>query len=311
MLMIFEEKYGEIKNIVAEDFIFLETKITDLFVDENPLNEKLLNFLTAPSKRIRPLLGFLFLRCVFKNLSESQYKALLAVELIHNATLIHDDVIDNSSKRRNQKTINAQFDDNLAVVAGDYLLSISLEQTISTKSIEVLELFTEALKSACVGEINQYFNKFNLTSIEEYIKKSRDKTALLFQTGILAGLLLSDKKDDENLKRIATEFSENFGIAFQIRDDLINITSWDDLKPSQNDFKSGIYTAPIIFAAQENVNISDKNSLAELKQTRAIEKTKDLMDNYFNKSISAIKDFEESAHKVAILELIELLKNSV
>jgi len=309
--MIFKEKYDEIKNIVAEDFVFLEDKITDLFVDENPLNEQLLSFLTAPSKRIRPLLGFLFLRCAFQNLNEHQHKALLAVELIHNATLIHDDVIDNSSKRRNQKTLNAQFDNNLAVVAGDYLLSISLELTISTKSIEVLELFTKALKSACVGEINQYFNKFNLTSIEEYIKKSRDKTALLFQTGILAGLLLSDKKEDEKLKILAMEFAENFGIAFQIRDDLINITSSDDLKPNQNDFESGIYTAPIIFASQENVNISNENSLVELKQTSAIEKTKDLMDNYFNKSISAIKDFETSEYKLAMLKLIELLKNSI
>ena len=309
--MNFVQEYNKIKNIVEEDFIFLEKKISALFVDENPINKQLLDFLKAPSKRIRPLLGFLYLRCVFDNLNENQHKALLAVELIHNATLIHDDVIDNSSKRRNQETLNEQFDDNLAIVAGDFLLSIALEQIIDTNSFETLGLFTTALKSACVGEINQHFNKFNLTSIGEYITKSKNKTALLFQTGILAGLILSNKKEDENLKKSATEFSGNFGIAFQIRDDLINITSSDGLKPNQNDFESGIYTAPIIFAMQENSNILDKNNFPKLKETGAIEKTKDLMDNYFNKSILALKDFKPSKYKLAILELIELLKSSI
>ena len=312
--MIFETGYNDIKNVVGDDFIYLEKQINDLFVDENPLNQQLLSFLTAPSKRIRPLLGFLFLRGVFGNLTESQQKVLLAVELIHNATLIHDDVIDEASKRRSQETLNSKFDNNLAVVAGDFLLSIALEQTLNTKSIEVLEHFTAALKAACVGEINQYFNKFNITSIEDYIRKSRDKTALLFQTGILAGLILSAEKDNEELKNAAIEFSENFGIAFQIRDDLINITSSNDLKPSENDFESGIYTAPIIFATQVKPDFLAKNDFSKLKElmveTKAIEKTKDLMDTYFNKSISALKILSDSEYKSAIIELIKLLKSS-
>lgn len=308
--MTFEVAYNNIKNVVNEDFISLEKRINDLFVDENPLNQHLLDFLKAPSKRIRPLLGFLYLRCLFDNLEENQHKALLAVELIHNATLIHDDIIDNSSKRRNQETINAKFDNNLAVVAGDFLLSVSLEQIIKTKSIDVLELFTCALKSACIGEINQYFNKYNVTSIQDYIEKSKDKTALLFQTGILAGIFLSSKKDNEYLKKSATEFSENFGIAFQIRDDLTNITNETDLKPSQNDFESGIYTAPIIFALQENAIFLTQNNYSQLKETKALEKTKDLMDTYFNKSISALSTLKDSEYKTAIIELIGLLKSS-
>jgi geranylgeranyl pyrophosphate synthase len=149
-----------------------------------------------------------------------------------------------------------------------------------------------------------------VTSIEDYIKKSRDKTALLFQTGILAGLLLSEEKDNEELKKTAIEFSENFGIAFQIRDDLINITSENDLKPSQNDFASGIYTAPIIFATQENANFLEENDFSKLKKTKAIEKTKDLMDTYFNKSISALTALKDSKYQLAIIKLIEILKSS-
>ena len=91
---------------------------------------------------------------------------------------------------------------------------------------------------------------------------------------------------------------------------MINITSSEGLKPNQNDFESGIYTAPIIFAHEENPNILDKNNFSTLSETRAIEKTKDLMDTYFNKSISAIKDLKPSKYKTAIIDLVELLKSS-
>ena len=310
--MTFEKQYNNIKNLVKEDFDILENEIKTLFSDENPLNKKLLSFLTAPSKRLRPLLGFLFLRMVFGELNQAQRDVLLAVELIHNATLIHDDVIDNSSKRRNQETVNAQFDSNLAVVAGDFLLSVALEKIIKTKSFQVFELFAGALKSACTGEINQYFNKFNITTIDEYIEKSKEKTALLFKTAVLGGLLLSDVSYDEHIRQVAINFSENFGIAFQIRDDLMNILDSDKLKPCQNDLNSGIYTAPVIFAYQNGEKISNnENILEKVKSTNAIAKTKDLMDNYFHASIFELEDLGNNDYKRAILNLIELLKTNI
>lgn len=310
--MTFESKYNSIKEIVKDDFIFLEQQIRILFAGRNPLNEQLLAFLTAPSKRLRPLVAALFLRCIFKNNSSSQLEVLTAIELIHNATLIHDDVIDNSVKRRNIETINAKFDNDLAVVAGDYLLSLALEKIINTKSIEVLEIFTNALKNTCMGEISQYFSKFEITSIDEYIEKSKNKTALLFQTGILGGLKLSERKDDSQLHKIAIDFAQNFGIAFQIRDDLINITTTDELKPTLNDIKSGIYTAPMIFAYQENPEILRSESLLEdLRATHGIEKTKILMDNYFDKSIFALQELEDNEYRHALIELVEILRESI
>lgn len=310
--MNFDEQYAKIKETVKEDFDYLENEIHSLFSDKTPLEIQLADFLAAPSKRLRPVLGFLFSRCLFNDLSKSQHEALLAIELIHNATLIHDDVIDNSTKRRSLDTINAKFDNELAVVAGDFLLSIALERVIKTKSIEVLEVFTDGLKSTCMGEINQYFSKFKITTIEQYIEKSKQKTALLFQTGILSSLLLSKEKDNKDLLQVGLDFSQNFGIAFQIRDDLINLLKTDDLKPNLNDLKSGIYTAPIIFASQENQNILDTKNIAEtIQSTHAIEKTKNLMDNYFDKSILAIKDLENNKYKSTILKLIDVLKTNI
>lgn len=306
--MSFDTKYKALKGLIQEDLANLEIEIGNLFNDKNPLNGDLSEFLTAPAKRLRPVLGILFLRSVFGKLNPSQHDVLLAVELIHNATLIHDDVIDSADKRRNQETINSKFDDNLAVVAGDFLLSVAMEKVINTGSVEVIKLCTSALKSTCLGEISQYFAKFNITSIEDYIEKSKDKTALLFKIAVLGGVLLSEKKSEE-LMQAAIEFSENFGIAFQIRDDLINI-----LNPNQScsDVESGIYTAPVIFAYQENGNILKEEKIADaIKKTQGIEKTKVLMDNYFNKSIFALENIEESAYKRSIVELIDLLRTNL
>lgn len=313
--MNFDKKYNEIKNVVKEDFDFLEKELIELFAEDTPMNEQLRLFLTAPSKRLRPLIGFLFLKNIFGEISKSQREILVAVELIHNATLIHDDVIDNSTKRRNIETINSKFDNDLAVVAGDLLLSLALEMVLNTNSIDVLKVFTNDLKSTCLGEINQYFSKFKVPTIEQYIEKSKEKTALLFQTGVLGGLLLSKEKNNADLKQAAIDFTQNFGIAFQIRDDLINITAADDLKPYLNDFKSGIYTAPIIFAYQENSKIleelEDEKLSHIIHSTCGIEKTRALMDNYLDKVILAINNFKDTPYKRAIIELIALLKERV
>jgi geranylgeranyl pyrophosphate synthase len=301
--MDFEKTLISVKNVIKNDLNSLEHEIQVLCEGDNPLNDDLRTFLTAPAKRLRPILGFLFLRSVFENIDENQRNIMLAVELIHNATLIHDDIIDNADERRHQKTLNSKFDNNLAVVAGDYLLSVAMEKIIKTDSIKVLRTFTDALKSTCIGEINQYFTKYQVPTIEQYIEKSKEKTARLFEIGILSGILLSDKKSDKKLLDMASEFSQNFGIAFQIRNDLTNYIK------SGSDLKSGIYTAPVIFAVAENPDIL-KNKIESINETKAIEKTKNLMDNYFNKAILAIGNIKESKYKTAIIELIESLRKN-
>ena len=230
--------------------------------------------------------------------------------MIHIATLIHDDVIDESKKRRGTETFNTKFDNTLAVIAGDFLLSISMEKIIDTNSIEVIKLCTSALKSTCLGEINQYFSKFKITSIDDYIKKSKEKTAHLFEIAVLGGILLSEDNISQDLKQRAINFAQNFGIAFQIRDDLINILNSE--YNINNDINMGIYTAPFIFAYQENEKIiGRKNILNLIKKTKGIEKTKNLMDNYYCKSISAINDFKDNKYKKALTDIINLLKTDL
>ncbi len=292
-----------IKTIVKSDLEELESSIENFLNSDNPLSAELKKILMAPAKRLRPLLGFLFLRCCFANLNQKQKNILLSVELIHNATLIHDDIIDESKTRRNQETLNAKFDENLAVIAGDYLLSVAMEKILSTNSLNILKEFVNALKQTCTGEINQYFSKFSIPTLEDYIEKSKEKTALLFKVGITCGILAKEEALDENLLKIAETFGENFGIAFQIRDDLLNIIN------SGNDKDSGVYTAPIIFAIQENQNILNEDNLYEaIKKTKSLEKTVTLMDNYFTRALDAISELENNKFKQGIEDLIKTLK---
>lgn len=312
--MIIDGKNLDIKSLIRNDLDILDSNIANIFCVKNEFNEILHDFLMAPSKRLRPMLGLLFSKCLHPEINSKQHNILLAVELIHNATLIHDDVIDNSKTRRGKQTINSKFDANLAVIAGDFLLSTALEKIITTGSLEAIKNCTSALKTTCLGEVDQYFSKGKITSIEDYIEKSREKTALLFELSVLNCVILSDEEVDENIKEAAIDFAQNFGIAFQIRDDLINILNCEN--SIDNDINEGIYTAPIIFASQEAPEIFDKLPLNKdilnvIKNTQAIEKTKNLMDNYFKASLEATKVFGESIYREAIFDLADTLKTGL
>lgn len=283
--MSFQEKYSKILNTVKNEIEDVCINLTSDINIQEPLNTKLSNILNAPSKHIRPLISFLYLKALGLNIDEKQIILQTAIELVHNASLIHDDVIDDSEIRRNIKTINKDFDNKLAVISGDYILSIALNYIAKLNSIKIVEMFAETLSFMTKGEINQQFSKFQIPTIGDYIKKTEQKTAKLFETAICGSLLLANSNEN------ALVFAKNFGIAFQIRDDIINI------KTSKTDIKDGIYTAPIIYAGNTE------------NYTNGIEKSQILLNNYIENAYQAIKHIEENKYKIAIIELLGLLKN--
>lgn len=283
--MNFQEKYSNILNIVKNEIEAVCTNLTSDINIQEPLQTKLSNILNAPSKHIRPLIAFLYLKALGLNIDKKQIILQTAIELVHNASLIHDDVIDDSEIRRNTKTINKDFDNKLAVISGDYILSIALTYIAKLNSIKIVEMFADTLSFMTNGEINQQFSKFQIPTIENYIKKTEQKTAKLFETAICGSLLLA------NSNECASIFAKNFGIAFQIRDDIINI------KTTQSDIKDGIYTAPVIYAGNTE------------NYTNGIEKSHILLNNYIDNAYQAINHIEENKYKIAIKELLGLLKN--
>ena len=282
--MSFQKKYIEITSVIQNDINNVKNSlITDIDIQE-PLKSKLLNILNAPSKHIRAAVTFLYLKALNKPIDEKQILLQIAIELVHNASLIHDDVIDECSTRRNQKTLNNEFENKLAVISGDYLISIALKKICSLNSIILIELFAQTLDKMCQGEINQNFGRFKIPTLNEYIKKSEQKTAALFETALNGALLLAGEKE-------YSEFTKNFGIAFQIRDDLINI------KTTKSDINDGVYTAPVIFSGDFN------------NPEKGIEKSILLLNNFVNKAIKNLETLNNNIYTQKLRELTELLTN--
>ena len=284
--MGFNEEYNKIFELVKADISKVSEELQNSISIKEPLYTPLNAIISAPSKHIRALSAFLYLRANNINIDSVHIKLQAAVELIHNASLIHDDIIDESWTRRNEKTLNTMFDNKLAVLAGDYLLAAALNILYEIKNFEVTGLFAEIMKTMCLGEINQYFARYKTVTIEEYIDKSRSKTASLFQAAIEGSAILSGM-----LSRVAAkEFALNLGIAFQIRDDLINY------KTTRTDLQSGIYTAPVILG--QTSGGSD-----------GIEKTLRLLNNYIDKSCTLLDKIENNTFKEALIALLELLRH--
>lgn len=284
--MGFNEEYNKIFELVKADISKVSEELQNSISIKEPLYTPLNSIISAPSKHIRALSAFLYLRANNINIDLVHIKLQAAVELIHNASLIHDDIIDESSTRRNEKTLNTLFDNKLAVLAGDYLLAAALNKLDEIKNFEVTGLFAEIMKTMCLGEINQYFARYKTVTIEEYIDKSRSKTASLFQAAIEGSAILSGM-----LSRVeAKEFALNLGIAFQIRDDLINY------KTTRTDIQTGIYTAPVILG--QTSGGSD-----------GIEKTLRLLNNYIDKSCTLLDKIENNTFKEALIALLELLRH--
>ncbi len=302
--------YKNIRESFNPEFKKLEEFFEILLEDRrNYLTKDIKNYLFSSSKRIRALLIFLFASIFDDKKAKSEVIKLAAiVELIHNATLIHDDIIDDSDTRRGEISFNYKFGNRLAVIAGDYVLSMAFKQLYKLNNTNVIAAFTEAIEGMCLGEINQYFEKGTVPSIEKYIEKSRAKTANLFEAGLVSLFCLLGK--EEYIPQIKG-FAENFGIAFQIRDDLINISKSDSSKPALNDYKEGIYTAPFIFFNEQNgfsQYEDDEEFLKKLFNSSAISDTNKLLNKYINSAIDSISFVDDNQAKDNIIALCEYLR---
>lgn len=291
--MDFNKKYNKISELVKNDLLKLEDELLSSINLAAEIDETLKTFLTNKPKRIRPLVSFLYLRTSNIEPDKRQYDFQTAIEIIHNASLIHDDVVDESDIRRGSKTLNKIFNNKTAILTGDYLLSIALEKLNSLNSPETISMCANTLANMCIGEVNQYFSKFKIPTLEQYLKKTEQKTAKLFQTAVCGAMQLSGKTAITE----AENFSHAFGMAFQIRDDILNLTALNSLKPSQNDISEGIYNAPVIFAG----NTSNLNE--------GIEKTKTLLNNYVVEAEKALSNLEDNKYKLALKELLGILNH--
>ncbi len=287
--MSFSEKYKKIYSVVEEYVEKVKKQVLSELKNSDGIKNELSELFNSPSKHIRAVLSFLYLKANNIEITDKQICYQAIIELIHNGSLIHDDVIDNSEIRRNKKTLNSSCGNHLSVVAGDLVLAFALKKIADLNSYEHTSLIAKTIAKMCEGEINQNNSKFKIPTIEEYLNKTYNKTGTLFEAAISGAILISNQNDSEK----AACFGKNFGIAFQIRDDIKNIE--DNLPDS--DIKNGIYTASVIYSQNPD------------DPTQGIEKAKVLLNNYIQEAEKSLDNIPNNKYKSAIINLLELINN--
>ena len=257
--------YFDLKKSVDEKLVLVEEKIKTKLNSDVGLVQKMTNYhIQTGGKRLRALLTLGSAKLCNYLKGGRDINLAACVELIHTATLMHDDVIDVSSVRRGKKTINSIWGNQSSILVGDYLLSRCFEMMVEDGNLEVLKLLSSTSSKIAQGEILQLQHKGDIDMLEEtYLKIISTKTAVLFSASTKVGAILANKKNNE---KDALEFyGKNLGLTFQIADDILDYNSELKLfgKKIGNDFYEGKITLPVILLSQQINNI-EKQSLKDI-----------------------------------------------
>ncbi|MEC7894968.1 MAG: polyprenyl synthetase family protein [Bacteroidota bacterium] len=290
---------------------------------DNILIDKVVNYiLKRKGKQIRPL--FVFLSAGLSGtISNSTYRAAILIEILHTATLIHDDVVDESNYRRGFFSVNALWKSKYSVLIGDYLLSKGLELSVNNNDFKFLGILSEAVKNMSEGEITQLKKSKTLNINEkDYFKIINQKTASLFSSCCEMGSLSSGANKKNVL--LMREFGSLVGQAFQIRDDLFGYLSHDIGKPSLNDFKQRKMTLPLIYALSKSNSFEKREILKNIKDFKSVKKiisfvkekngiaySENTMNAMIIKSKKILNSFSDSLYKESINNLLDYTINRV
>ena len=256
--------YSDLKSSVEDKLVLVEEKIKTKLSSKVELVDEMTKYhLRTGGKRIRALLTLGSAKLCGYSKGTRDVNLAACVELIHAATLMHDDVIDNGKTRRGKKTLNSIWGNQSSILVGDYLLSRCFEMMVEDGDQEVLKLLSSASAEISQGEVLQLQHKFEIDMLEEtYLKIISSKTASLFAAATKVGAILSGK---ENKTKEALEFyGKNIGLTFQIADDTLDYNSELKLfgKEIGNDFYEGKITLPIILLYQ-NAKDDEKKEIKE------------------------------------------------
>lgn len=258
-MLLIKNELDKIKKTIIEDFV-------------EPLdNNELGHFLSGTSKYIRSILGILYIKSLDEDLSDVDINLLASVEIIHNASLLHDDVIDDADLRRGKSTISKLISPKISVLAGDYLISLAIKKLLLINNKYIIENFRTTIEQMCLAEFEQYFLRGKKTTQEQYLHICKSKTALLFSSALenLAVLHGTDVL-------LAKKLGEKFGMIFQIKNDMDKISA-------KQDKINGIQTAVDIFG---------------------VENTKILLDNYHKEILHILDKLPNKIYKSYLEDLI-------
>ena len=311
---------NDIKAPIKEEMEQFEVKFRSYMKSEVFLIDKIMGYIIKrKGKQIRPIFVFLTAGAC-GDIKEATYRGAALIELLHTATLIHDDVVDDSNYRRGFFSINALWKNKIAVLVGDFLLSRGLLLSVDNGDFELLKIVSTAVKEIIEGELLQIEKARRLDITEDvYYEIIRQKTASLIASCCAVGAASVDSGPE--IVEKARQFGEKVGIAFQIKDDLFDYGDSEIGKPVGIDIKEKKMTLPLIYALNK-ASRSDKNRIINLvknhshkpakvreviefvKQSGGIAYTQEAMKKFYDESCQILEEFPDTRYKKSLLQLI-------
>ncbi len=312
-------------SVIDSELALFEAKFKEAVKSRAPLLDRITHYIiNRKGKQLRPRFVLLSAK-LFGPISEKSYRAASLVELLHTATLVHDDVVDESLERRSFFSINALWKNKIAVLVGDYLLSKGLLLSLDNQDFEILTILSTAVRKMSEGELLQIEKSRKLNLDEDvYLEIIRNKTASLLASACAAGAWSTSQNKEATEKM--QQFGELVGMAFQMKDDLFDYGSDDVGKPTGNDIKEKKLTLPLIFTLNnaspdlrrkmiytiKNENRQQKKVqwlINEVVAAGGITYASNKMDEYRVQAANILNDFGESDVKNALLQLVEFTTN--
>lgn len=312
----------KIKRPVQKEMELFDEKFRESMHSHVPLLDKITQYIIKrKGKQMRPMFVFLSAKLCGGNVTESSYRAAALIELLHTATLVHDDVVDDSNERRGFFSLNALWKNKISVLVGDYLLSRGLLLSIDNSEFELLKIVSTAVREMSEGELLQIEKARKLDISEDiYFEIIRQKTATLIAACCACGAS-SVGADKETIAKMRA-FGEAVGIAFQIKDDLFDYGSGEDIgKPTGIDIKEKKMTLPLIYALNNSpviekrkiINIVKNNSDNPVKVTEVInyviksggiEYAVKRMNEYKEKALGILNSLPENEFRTSLEQLV-------
>jgi octaprenyl-diphosphate synthase len=312
----------QIKHPIVTEMELFENKFKESMLSKVPLLNRITYYIVRrKGKQMRPMFVFLVAKMVSKgDFTERTYRGASVIELIHTATLVHDDVVDDSNRRRGFFSINALWKNKIAVLVGDFLLSKGLLLSIDNDDFDILKLISVAVREMSEGELLQIEKARRLDITEEvYFEIIRQKTATLIAACCAIGAASVGANDEEISKM--HDFGELIGIAFQIKDDLFDYTESNIGKPTGIDIKEQKMTLPLIYTLNTcsekdkkwlinsiKKHNNDKKRVKEVisfvKENGGIEYTTVKMKEYQAKALELLETYPESEYKNSLRTMI-------
>lgn len=315
-------KLDKIKKPIAQEIEEFEPRFRASMKSRVSLLDKIMHYIIKrKGKQMRPMFVFLSAK-IFGETTDSTYRAAAMIELLHTATLVHDDVVDDANKRRGFWSINAVWKNKIAVLVGDYLLSKGLLLAVENDEFELLRIMSNSVKEMSEGELLQIEKARKLDITEGvYYDIIRQKTATLIASCCASGV--NSVGESKEVIEKMRQFGEYTGIAFQIKDDLFDYGSNGDKigKPTAIDIKEKKMTLPLIYVLSKSSD-SDKKRIIKIikKHNENKKKVKEVVDfviqnggleyaqqammDYKNKALTILTQFEQNEANIALQELV-------